>query len=296
MPARLRSRSRSLAAVTALLAAVTAGCSGDQDGHRDSSAGHSRDGGTGIDHIHGLGVNPGDGKLYVATHRGVLAVDGDGSAKRVSDIADYMGFTVAGPDTFLGSGHPPEGSDEPANRGLIESTDAGKTWKTLSLAGEVDFHALEQAGGTVYGYDSTNGMLRVSEDGENWDERARLAALDIAVGPAGTDTVLATTRQGVARSTDAGETFAGAAGPVLAYLSWAGGDGLYGIGPRGTVHRSTDGGGSWTETGTVPGGQAQALTAVTPDHVLAATADGVYESTDGGKTFTRRLETSAGGH
>ncbi|WP_101255944.1 F510_1955 family glycosylhydrolase [Streptomyces barkulensis] len=293
---RPRPRPRSLAAATALLAAVLAGCSGGQDDHQGSSAGHTHDGGAGIGHIHGLGINPGDGKLYVATHRGVLAVDGEGSAKRMGDTADYMGFAVAGPDTFLGSGHPAEGSDEPANRGLIKSTDAGKTWKALSLAGEVDFHALEQAGNTVYGYDSTNGMLRVSEDGESWDERAELAALDIAVSPADPDTVLATTEGGVARSTDGGETFAGGAEPVLAYLSWAGEDGLYGIASDGTVHHSGDGGGSWTETGTVPGGQAQALTAVTPDRVLAATAGGVYESTDGGKTFTERLDIPASDH
>ncbi|MTE22098.1 exo-alpha-sialidase [Streptomyces sp. TRM43335] len=297
MPVRLRS----LVAATAItLAAVLTGCSGGSDEPAGpSSDGHSHASEPGVSHIHGLGVNPGDGKLYVATHHGVIAVDDKGSSRRVSDTADYMGFTVVGPDTFLGSGHPPEGSDEPANRGLIKSTDAGKTWKTLSLGGEVDFHALEQVHDTIYGYDSTHGLLRVSRDGKKWDERAELAALDIAVSPENPDTVLATTQGGIARSTDGGETFAGGAEPVLAHLSWAGEDGkdvLYGIGPDGALHRSTDGGESWTETGTVPGGQPQALTAVTADRVLAATAGGVYESTDGGRTFTERLETSAGGH
>ncbi|WP_307714993.1 hypothetical protein [Streptomyces sp. V4I23] len=84
-----------------------------------------------------------DGQLYVATHEGDIAVADDGSSQRVSDTADYMGFTIAGPKTFLGSGHPAEGSGDHANRGLIKSTDAGKTWKTLSLDGEVDFHALD---------------------------------------------------------------------------------------------------------------------------------------------------------
>ncbi|MFJ3954758.1 hypothetical protein ACIPXV_32810 [Streptomyces libani] len=63
-----------------------------------------------LSHIHGLGVDPADGQLYVATHGGVIAVADDGSSQRVSDTADYMGFTVAGPKTFLGSGHPAEGS------------------------------------------------------------------------------------------------------------------------------------------------------------------------------------------
>lgn len=44
---------------------------------------------------------------------------------RGSDTADYMGFTIAGPKTFLGGGHPAEGSGDHANRGLIKSADAG---------------------------------------------------------------------------------------------------------------------------------------------------------------------------
>ncbi|MFI2260649.1 hypothetical protein [Streptomyces tubercidicus] len=36
-----------------------------------------------------------------------------------------MGFTIAGPKTFLGGGHPAEGSGAHANRGLIKSADAG---------------------------------------------------------------------------------------------------------------------------------------------------------------------------
>ncbi|PJE95854.1 hypothetical protein CUT44_21650 [Streptomyces carminius] len=306
MPNRFRTRTLPAAAAVLLAAVLTACSSGSGDrpatpsgDASDDGHSHSHSAEPGLGHVHGLGVNPGDGKLYVATHYGIVAVDDDGGTERVGDTADYMGFAVAGPDTFLGSGHPAEGSDEPANRGLIRSTDAGKTWQTLSLGGEVDFHALEQAHGTVYGYDSTHGMLRVSKDGKKWDERAELAALDIAVSPGDPDVVLATTRDGVARSTDGGKTFSGGSGPVLAYLSWAGEDGkdaLYGIGPDGALHRSTDGGGSWTRTGTVPGGQPQALTAAGPDHVLAATAGGVHESRDGGKSFTERLEMSDGAH
>jgi photosystem II stability/assembly factor-like uncharacterized protein len=290
MSARFRS---TITAVT-LLAAVLTGCSSGSDD--SSSEKHPHASAPRVSHVHGLGINPGDGRLYVATHHGIIAVNDDGSAKRMGDTADYMGFTITGADTFLGSGHPPEGSDDHADRGLIKSTDAGKTWQTLSLAGKADFHALEQAHGTIYGYDSTGGLLRVSEDGKNWDDRAELAALDVAVSPEDPGTVLATTENGVARSTDGGKTFAGGAGPVMAYLSWAEQDELYGIDLAGALHRSTDGGESWTKAGTVPGGQPQALTAVGSGHVLAATAVGVYESEDGGKTFTRRLAVSDDTH
>ncbi|WP_415953041.1 F510_1955 family glycosylhydrolase [Streptomyces sp. KLOTTS4A1] len=287
-----------LSAVVLLLAVTATACAEGADSSASAGDGHEHEHSGGpFGHIHGLGIDPADGRLYVATHNGVHAVAEDGGSKRVSDGADYMGFTVKGPGTFLGSGHPAPGSDEPGNRGLIESKDAGKTWKTLSLGGEVDFHALEYAHETVYGYDSTHGLLRVSEDGKAWDERASIAAADIAVSPEDPGLVLATTEEGIARSTDGGRNFARGTGPVLVFLSWARPDGLYGMDLQGGLHRSTDGGATWRKTGTVPGGGPQALTALTADRVLAATQGGVHETRDGGKTFTERLEvTGAGGH
>ncbi|MBT2440147.1 hypothetical protein J7E93_08460 [Streptomyces sp. ISL-36] len=113
------------------------------------------------------------------------------------------------------------------------------------------------------------------------------------MNPAAPDVVLATTQEGIARSTDGGRTFGTDAAPVLAFTSWAGDDGLYGVDPGGTLNRSTDSGKSWKSVSTVPGGRPQALTAVTPQHLLVATQDGVYESKDGGKTFDKRLTVSS---
>jgi hypothetical protein len=62
----------------------------------------------GVSHVHGLGINPADGSLIVATHYGSFRIPRDGDeAVRIGDsFQDTMGFTVAGPDHFLGSGHP----------------------------------------------------------------------------------------------------------------------------------------------------------------------------------------------
>ncbi|MFG3496209.1 F510_1955 family glycosylhydrolase [Streptomyces sp. NPDC047928] len=283
-----RKRHAAAAAAGSLaLALVLGACGADTDKATDAGA---ATGGVSVSHVHGLGIDPADGRLYVATHEGIVTPGENGAAQRVGDSHDdFMGFTVAGPNTFVASGHPGHGNDdEPANRGLVESTDAGKTWKVRSLAG-VDFHALDHVDGTVYGYDSTNGRLRVSENRVDWDDRAEIGALDIAVGPKDPDTILATTERGVARSSDGGRTFAPGTGPVLAYLSWAEPDALFGVDLSGTVHRSDDGGATWQRTGSVPGGRPQALTAVTADRVLAATGSGVYESKDAGRTFTRVL-------
>lgn len=52
-------------------------------------------------HIHGLGINPSDDKLYVATHYGLYTVEPDQAPQRVGELSqDFMGFTVAGPDEF----------------------------------------------------------------------------------------------------------------------------------------------------------------------------------------------------
>ncbi|MGH3680252.1 MAG: hypothetical protein ACRDT2_08380 [Natronosporangium sp.] len=63
-------------------------------------------GSAGIGHVHGLGINPADGMLYVAAHNGVFRLPVDGTASRVGEGAqDTMGFTVAGPDHFRLSRH-----------------------------------------------------------------------------------------------------------------------------------------------------------------------------------------------
>lgn len=79
-------------------------------------------------------------------------------------------------------------------------------------------------------------------------------------------------------------------------MSWAKPDALYGIDPSGCLNRSTDGETTWKKTTTVPGGQPQALSVVDARRILAATQDGVYESQDSGKTFTKRLAVSSGNH
>ncbi|MFI7413598.1 F510_1955 family glycosylhydrolase [Streptomyces sp. NPDC049627] len=269
------------AAAAALALSITlAACSGSGD---DSGSSASA---TAMSHIHGLGIDPSDQRLYVATHAGVYTPDAKGEPQLVGDSTDdFMGFTVAQDQTFYASGHPSQGG----NKGLIKSTDAGKTWKALSLSGQSDFHSLDYAHGAVYGYDSTAGLLRTSKDGATWKDGAQLQAFDIAVSPKDPDLVLATTADGIARSSDGGKTFAKGTQPVMAFLSWRAQDALYGIDPSGGFHRSEDGGASWTKTATVPGGQPQALTAVDAEHVLAATGIGVYESKDGGNSWKQRL-------
>ena len=264
-----------LVATTALL---VSGCASEQDGHGD----HAN-----LEHIHGLGVNPKDDTLYVGSHHGLFRVTGQGAPEQVAGrTQDFMGFTVVGPDHFLGSGHPaPEDTSQPPNLGLIESTDAGETWQSLSLSGEVDFHALEAKHDRVYGFDSQTGRIMVSADRKTWDQRGQLPLADIAVAPEDPNVVLATTEEGVQRSTDGGDTFAPIAkSPALFFLDWPAKDRLVGVAADGRVHLSDDGGSSWSEGGSVTGGP-QAILVHGDSDVYVATDQAIYRSTDNGKTF-----------
>jgi hypothetical protein len=253
----------------------------------------------GVVHVHGLGVDPATGVLFAATHSGLFEIPEAGEARRIANrYQDTMGFTVAGPGAFLGSGHPDPREDDvrPPLLGLIESTDQGKTWQRLSLHGEADFHALQAAHGRVYGYDATSGTFMVSADKQDWDRRGQLPLRDFAVSPTDADTILATTEQGVARSTDGGSTFELLSGaPTLLVLAWAAPDSLYGIAPDGSVHHSADGGATWSSRGTV-GGEPEALTVDTSggsDVLYAAAAErGIVVSDDGGRTFSLRYRES----
>jgi hypothetical protein len=238
--------------------------------------------------VHGLGVDPADGSLYVATHYGTFRVPDKGEARRVGDtFQDTMGFTITGDRHFLGSGHPdPAGMREgqPPQLGLIESTNAGETWQPVSLSGEVDFHGLAYAHDRVYGWDATTGRFMVSADQHEWDTRSSLDLYSFAVDPTDPGHVIAATPTGLVSSTDGGRQWAAeTTGPALVVLAWDTNNGLWGANPEGGVHHSTDGGATWDDGGVLPG-PPQALLA-TPDVIYAAADEngtaGIYQSADG---------------
>ena len=237
----------------------------------------------GLGHVHGIGVNPADGRVYIGTHRGVFQVSEQQPPVLVSArVQDFMGFTVVGPDHFLASGHP--GHRASASVGLIESTDAGATWTSRSLEGRADFHSLQARHGLVYGYDHPTGELMVTSDLEVWDTRSHVALGDFAVSPANPNVVVGVTDRGVVRSQDGGRSFTAPAGPVLLLISWAQDGALVGITPCGVVHASGDGGLTWDTRGTL-NGAPEAVEAASGREIYAAADTAVSVSRDGGRTF-----------
>jgi hypothetical protein len=250
-------------------------------------------------HVHGLGVNPADGSLFIATHTGLYQVgEGERTATRVGErFQDTMGFTVVGRDRFLGSGHPDinEAQEKglPSLLGLIESRDAGRTWQPVSLQGEADFHVLRFAGARVHGYDASNDRLLVSADrGRSWNELEKPGPIvDLAVDPGTPDRIVIASagglEQGLFESRDGGRTWK-RIGPGVGLLAWPARERLYLVAGGGQVFASADGGRSVEHRGEI-GGEPAALLAQSADELYVALHDGtIKHSTDGGATWSVR--------
>ncbi|AQZ63524.1 Uncharacterized protein related to plant photosystem II stability/assembly factor [[Actinomadura] parvosata subsp. kistnae] len=245
----------------------------------------------GIGHVHGLGVDPADGALYVAGHYGLFKITSPTVATRVAGRnQDHMGFTITGPKTFLASGHPSAedaSPGRPPHLGLIRSTDSGLTWKTVSEDGSADFHSIQPAGDNLYAYDSqTSKVWRSIDGGATWTRGTEEKVIDLAAGPEPSSRLYATTPDGLKVSEDGGLNYTGLAkAPPLTHIDALPGGVLVGAGPDGRIHIGQDDGQSWSPAGKLPG-RAAAFTAVDRRHLLAAMDDGtVLQSKNGGKTF-----------
>ena len=276
----------------ATLALVAAGC-GVRSGETTSGASTAD-----LVHVHGLAERP-EGGLYVATHTGLFEVEGD-RVQRVGDAThDLMGFTVAGPEDLLASGHPDlrdqslQVDGKPPLLGLVHSSD-GVQWEPLSLLGDVDFHNLVAAHGRVYGLDSTSGRFMVSQDRETWESRAdQLALYDFAVSPNNPDTIVGSAEGGIGRSEDGGRTWEVVGDEPYVFLNWTD-KGLFGVRPNGQVAVSEDAGSTWQPRGSVEGTPEALL--VTEEAVYVAVSEvGIARSDDEGQTFEVTVPTGVSG-
>jgi hypothetical protein len=282
------------ALVGVLLAAGTSACGGESGKSDESSDPAAGVADPGPIHVHGLGINPADGALFVATHTGLFrAAPGQEQARRVGDrFQDTMGFTITGPDRFLGSGHPDGRQRLPPFLGLLRSSDAGRSWDPVSLLGERDFHVLEAAGERIYGYgtdfESREASLLVSDDGgRSWQQRTPPEALlSLAIDPDDPDRAAVSGEKGIYSSSDAGGGWRPLADQA-GLLAWPRADALYLVRLDGSVARSADRGMTWTEAGETAGQPAAFESA--GNELYVALHDGtIKRSDDGGRSWTVR--------
>lgn len=247
---------------------------------------HSAASGLPSTHIHGLDVDGETGQILLATHVGLFDISED-PATQIGQTNDLMGFTAGKEDgVYYASGHPGEGSNLPNPLGLIRSTDGGETWEQLSRQGESDFHALTVTKSGIVAFDGT---LLTSPDGKAWTTVMTDFSPAVLAGNPDSDTVLATTPDGLQRSGDGGKTWAlDPSAPVIQFAAFASPTEAFGVRPDGTVHYSADGGQTWTPKGRISG-KLQTIAAVKASdgkpQLWAATTDGILTSTDGGETF-----------
>ena len=275
-----------------LMLAVAAGC-GDSASQPESAL----ESDVGPIHVHGLGVNPADGALFVATHTGLFrAAAGERQARRVADrFQDTMGFSIVGPDRFLGSGHPDLSEKLPPFLGLIESRDAGESWRSVSLLGKVDFHVLEASGRRVYGYGSDwetrePRFLASADGGRRWQRlRAPEPLVALAISPANARALIASSERRVVRSSNGGRSWSALDAPTAGLLAWNA-RGVFVVGRDGRVWRGDDDGGSWQPAGEV-GGLPSAFDSGAGPDLLVALHDGtIKQSADDGRSWTIRSE------
>ena len=140
---RLRPTRTLTAALTAGLMLTSSGCASDTSSDGDGESVNAADHAETLGHVHGLGVDPADDTLYIASHMGVFQRTDDGQLTRVADRwQDTMGLYPPPAElishrmrmnTFLGKwleylaerGHgvatlrrDPDGADAPVERRL----------------------------------------------------------------------------------------------------------------------------------------------------------------------------------
>lgn len=291
-------------ALVAVAASAVSGCAAGTGSDTGSNAGGPVESTPGIGHVHGLGVDSITGTIYLAAHGGVYEIP-DAAASETLDWAqlagpiagralDPMGFAMLDGQMYA-SGHPDprDLGTEPANLGLITSTDSALTWQNVSLGGEVDFHDIAIGPApdgelNIYGYSAADGVVMASGDaGATWSSGAAIAARDLTVDAGSADTIYATTEEGLLSSGDRGATFEIVEGAPPVYLveTVRGADaGLVGIDLTGNVWVQTAD--VWRQTGSVSGDVEAMTVAASPTPVLVVADDrGVSVSSDFGTTW-----------
>ncbi len=236
-----------------------------------------------LSHIHAVKVHK--DKIILGTHEGVYQYLDEKSVQRIStETFDVMGLAISSKG-FFASGHPGKGSKFPEPVGLLSSADGGKSWTTVALSGEVDFHTLETSGSEFYGADSGSGQLMYSSNGgKSWVKRGVNSYTDIAPNPSKRASVVAVKDGKLFQSTDALKSVKELKTPfVVESIDWIKGSLIASSGKD--LYQSNNAGKSWKKLVTMP----SAISSVTQSNKFIAFVMGssIYASRDSGKSFAK---------
>ncbi|WP_284736095.1 WD40/YVTN/BNR-like repeat-containing protein [Dongia deserti] len=245
-------------------------------------------------HYHGLAVDPTDpSRLYLATHHGFYLVAADGTATRLSQVQDFMGFTPhpTDPSVLYASGHPSNGG----NLGFLMSVDGGANWTQISpgLNGPVDFHQMDVSPAdpqVIYG---VYGGIQVSRDGgKTWSMAgpAPEGLIALAASARSADRLYGATQNGLVISDDAGATWQAVAfgGETVSMVATGPDDMLYAYAVgQGLMSAKEEKPNEWSPLSSDERIQLHlAIDARDPNRMFAiAHKAGIIQSTDGGKSW-----------
>lgn len=230
-----------------------------------------------------------DGALYVGGHaRAAVSRDDGKTWQNVASLegADPMGWAASGGDLLAG-GHP--GLYRSGNGGSTFE-------KLSGSAGVPDVHALGGAGRILYLASPQRGVMASTDGGKTWQPRNPRAGQSfmgtILVDPENTERLIAPDMAGaLAISSDGGRTwqsFGGPMGAMAAAWNPTNTHEIIATGMQG-AERSTDAGATWDQI-QIPPGTSAVTYAPDGKTLYAAALNGeralVYRSTDIGKTWT----------
>lgn len=171
------------------------------------------------DHEHGLSFSS-DGTALLAPSQLGMAEYRNGVWSEVSgSFLSFSGFSVT-ESAIYSSGHPPPDASLHNPLGLLKSIDGGRSWQSLALAGEANFHLLAAGyrSSAIYALNlrpnsamSAPGLFVTLDEGKTW-RRAAARGLagkieGLSAHPQQADTVAVATGRGLYLSRDAGESF-----------------------------------------------------------------------------------------
>ena len=159
---------------------------------------------SGLTHVHSVAT---DGKnIYVASHHGLYVLK-EKEWKLQGEDFDVMGLAITGTD-FYASGHPGPTQDLPDPVGVLISKNQGRTWKPVSLTGEVDFHLLEVSGANFIGVAANYGSILKSPDGaKDWETVQVPEFSDLTLNPDSPNELLLSGESGLSISKDFARSF-----------------------------------------------------------------------------------------
>jgi hypothetical protein len=122
-------------------------------------------------HIHGLGYDSKNGRLFIATHYGIFIWKEGKLFQLGQSRDDFMGFSLhpSNSDVIYTSGHPQSGG----NMGVMKSENGGMTFERIfrGLSGEsVDFHSMiisPANPNVLYGWFQQR-LYRTKDGGKSW--------------------------------------------------------------------------------------------------------------------------------